>query len=146
MISDRFWSLIIVAGFAVILWASTFYQDPDDWMVVEKVHVFDAVAGTSPNMEVNRKIVQPFRGTWLAEVNKRGQYGWTAVCSASGTNYYEPKDNLPDDIDLDWWTYPTKCPLGPGEYRVETVWTIRVPHLYPLEVMNTSNEFRVYPQ
>lgn len=140
---DRTWNIIIIVCYGAILWASTFYQDPDDYMIVQEVRVSDSVVGIAPTMDAKRKIIKPFRGTWLAEVNKQGEFGWTAVCSATGTNYYEPGDNLPDKLDLDWWTYPTKCNLGPGKYRVETVWTIRVPHLYPMDVTNTSEEFNI---
>lgn len=144
--SARGWWLFIVIGWVAVVVASSFYSNPADWMEVRRVHVFDALEGQAPRMEVERRIKRPFRGTWLAEVSRVGPMGVSAVCSAAGQNFYEPSDQLPVNLDLDWWTYPTRCNLPPGEYIVDTVWTIRPASVRPMEIAISSNRFFIKPR
>lgn len=142
----RSWLAIIVGGWVAVIIASSFYGDPDDWLVVRKVNISDATEGQSPRMDVDRVIRQRFRGTWLADVSRREGAGYVAVCSGSGQSNYVPGDQLPVNLDLDWWTYPVRCHLPPGCYEVDTVWTIRPPSVPPMEVRAVSNEFCIKPR
>lgn len=137
----RSWLAIIVGGWVAVIIASSFYGDRDDFLVVRKVHVHDAIEGQAPRMVVDRTIRQRFRGTWIVDVSRREGAGFVAVCSGSGQNNYVPGDQLPANLDLDWWTYPVRCNLPPGCYEVDTVWTIRPPDLPAMEVRRVSNEF-----
>jgi hypothetical protein len=116
------------------------------WLNVTKVYVADAVVGQAPVMDVVRSINHPFKGSWVAEVQKKQPSGdFSAFCTGTGINVYTPQDNLPDAIDLDWWTYPTRCELTPGKYRVETFWIIN-PANYPTkETSRRSNVFEIAP-
>jgi hypothetical protein len=146
--SGRNWWVIILAGWVAVIIASSFYGDPRDFLVVRKVHVFDAIEGHSPKMDVERVIRKPFRGEWLADVSRREGSGFYAVCSGSGKSNYDPADRLPAkaNLDLDWWTYPVRCNLPVGCYEVNTVWTIEAPNVPAMAVRSVSNEFCIKPR
>lgn len=145
--TSRHWWAVIFAGWVGVLVASSFYQNPSDWLVVRNVKIFDTIEGISPKMEVSRVVRKPFRGQWLAEVSAIHPDGSvSAVCAGSGQNRYEPEDKMPPNLDLDWWTYPIKCNLPVGRYYVDTVWTLRPIGVNPMEVTFTSNEFEVKPR
>lgn len=140
----------------VLLWISlamiptfvTLYQraaPASFWLTVNTVHVFDTVVGTSPKMEVDRTVIQPFKADWVAEVEEYDEtVGVFSVrCTGKGTNSYTPTDQIPADVDLNWWTWPTKCELQKGKWRVQTLWTIQPPGYPSKEVRITSNTFEV---
>lgn len=144
--NGRNWGVATLAGWVMIIIVSSFYGDPDEWLVVGDVHVADAVEGHPPSMRVRRSIKQSFRGSWLVDVNRREGPGFVAVCTGAGQNIYQPTDQLPINLDLNWWTYPVKCHLAPGCYELDTVWTIRPPNVPPMEVRASSNEFCIKPR
>lgn len=143
MTSNRIWGWIIAAGWLLLVGVSQYHQPAESWLEVRRIHVFDGVEGTPPRMEVDRVIHKPFRGTWVAEVNRRGDNGFYAFCTATGTNNYLPSDALPANLDLDFWTWPTQCNLPAGEYQIDTVWTVRPTDYGPREIFLTSNVFTV---
>ncbi len=114
------------------------------WMSVRDVHVSDGYEGRSPKLEVDREIKKSFTASWIAEVHAKQENGkFATVCTGNGENLYKPEDSLPQSLDLDWWTYPERCNLGVGTYRVFTVWNVE-PHNYPAKrVENTSNTFQI---
>lgn len=145
MSRNKAWSAFIVFGWLVLLGVAQFHQPAENWLEVGSVFVHDTVEGVPPKMEVERTIHQPFRGTWLVEVNRKQGSGFYAFCTASGMNNYEPADTLPVPMDLNFWTWPTECRLPPGEYQIDTVWTIRPADYGPREITRSSNVFTVKP-
>lgn len=140
------WNCIVFFGWVCVLGLSLFHRSADYWFSVDRVFVFDSIEGTTPKMEVTRTIKRPFRGTWITEINKKGDNGFFVFCSATGTNNYKPHDALPDPVDLNFWTWPTRCELPPGEYQLDTTWTIRPTDFSPREVSIASNIFFVAPR
>ncbi|WP_127524092.1 hypothetical protein [Mesorhizobium sp. Z1-4] len=113
------------------------------WFDVERVHVHDAVEGSTPLMDVDRTIKRPFRGHWVATVMRKSGNGFYTFCTANGENDYSPEAQFPDIIDLNWWTWPTRCVLPVGTYQLRTLWTIE-PAIFPTkELRITSNVFRI---
>lgn len=98
------------------------------WLEVRSIQVLDSTAGVSPRMIVDRTVSQPFQGDWIVTVLEVTDEGYEPVCTAPGASDYDPENRLPNDLDLDWWTFPTQCRLDPGKYIVRTVWVI---HAYP---------------
>ena len=114
-------------------------------MEVRSVHIGDTMAGISPVMRVDRTIRTNFTAEWNADVERlMGNSRYVHVCTGSGLGNYAVDNDLPDPLDLDWWTYPNKCaPITPGKYRVETTWTIMLPGGLTKEVRVVSNTFNV---
>ena len=115
------------------------------YLDVRSVHVDDTTAGVPPKMRVERTINANFHGRWNVDVERMTPYGrFIQVCQAHGEGNYATDNDLPDDLDLDWWTYPVKCtPTMPGKYRVETVWVIELASGITKEVRIISNSFEV---
>jgi hypothetical protein len=117
---------------------------PPSWILeVDGISVEDTPAGTTPVMRVDRTIHRDFAGEWTVTVMKKGQRGFYAFCTARGANDYRTDAELPDDLDLDWWTWPTKCALPAGTYKLKTLWVIHLPIFPDKEVRATSNVFEV---
>lgn len=143
-IPPRVWVIGIASGWllllAPVLWPASW------WFRVDRVFVHDAVAGSTPLMEVERAIVRPFRGRWIATIMRGGSRGFYAYCTARGQNDYRPDAMLPDTVDLNWWTWPVECKLPEGTYRLNTLWTIQSPLVPDKEVRITSNVFVIAPR
>jgi len=114
------------------------------WFEVQSVKINDTTEGRAPSMTVVRSIHKPFYGEWTSEVERLNESGsFTLVCQSQGRANYSPSNDLPPNLDLNWWTYPVKCQLAPGAYRVETVWRIFPTGITPRKVEYTSNVFNV---
>lgn len=146
MISARTWAIIIALGWFALGSRGLYEQmrPASDFMVVRSVHVEGTNIGVAPQMRVDREIRRGFIGNWVADVERFRNGRFVLVCSAAGHGNYSPDNDLPDDLDLDWWTYPTKCtPTVPGQYRVSTRWRIEPPSGAVKEVEADSNVFEV---
>jgi hypothetical protein len=111
---------------------------------VRRVYVNDTFVGTIPTIEVDRIIWRDFHGQWLAEVEQQQRGGgFAVVCAESGYSNYRTDAVMPDQLDLDWWTYPRHCELEPGIYRVDTVWRWQPPGFPIKETRYMSNTFTV---
>jgi hypothetical protein len=114
------------------------------WLEVRSVRVVDTVAGVAPVMHVDRQIHQDFLGTYIVDVERKQPDGrYTVVCSAYSRTNYRTDAKLPDPVTLDWWSWPIKCQLQPGLYRVETRWVIEAELFSDKHVAVMSNEFLV---
>lgn len=84
MIHHRIWVAIIASGWllllAPVMWPASW------WFRVDRVFVHDAVTGSTPLMDVERAIVRPFRGRWIATVMRAGSRGFYSYCTARGQN------------------------------------------------------------
>ena len=113
------------------------------WLRVDSLTVLDARPGVAPTIIVDRTIRRDFRADWVVTVMRQGAQGFYSFCSARGENDYRPDAVLPDVVDLDWWTGPSRCSLPVGTYFLRTLWTIHPPGLPAKEVRAQSNVFRV---
>lgn len=134
--------------FAVIalVWAGLLipvYLPASFWLDVRAVHIDDSFSGAAPRMSVDRIIHRPFKGDWTATVMRKDSLGFAVYCTANGSADYRPDTSLPEDVNLNWWTWPTVCPLPPGTYLVKTLWVLHLPLFPDKEVRNTSNVFKV---
>lgn len=114
----------------------------DKWLVVRSVNVPDVVAGIEPTLLVERTIVAPFWGDWVATIRRFDDRGPVIVCSGSGRSNYAVDAQLPSPLPLGWWM-GRECPLAPGVYRLDTTWKISPPG-YPAKIVHrSSNIFQV---
>jgi hypothetical protein len=143
IIGVAFWFVLLppIVDSSVRMWGEL--QPASLWFEVRDVHVFDSVETASPAIRVDWVIRRPFEARWVAEVEQQVRDGWLVTCTASGQNNYKPDAPLSLDVDLDWWTWPTKCRLPPGRYRVDTVWQLDLDWLGVKTVRNLSNAFEV---
>lgn len=144
-VKDSWWNAIILSGWALLLFMAIISDrvPPSVWLDVRSIEVQDATVGASPKMRVDRIIKSDFVATWLVEVEKDIGPGFAVYCSARGESAYRTDAALPTPLTLDWWTYPSKCNLPAGRYRVETVWLINVPFVPEKTVRVMSNVFTV---
>lgn len=143
-------SLFLVAVGSVVAYVAGLAAFPASfWFEVRNVRVADTVAGATPLMAIDREIRRPFEGEWTVTVLRKRQdgEGFFSFCTAKGAADYHPSNRLPQgpDLTLDWWIWPTKCPLPPGLYKIRTHWLITARYFPTKEVWNDSNEFRVFP-
>ena len=123
-----------------------FSREPDAsrWFDVDSIQIQDSVEGVSPSMSVSRTILRAFHGNWYVTVAKEDQdRGFYTFCTAAGQAMYVPDRVLPSGVNLDWWTWPTKCNLSRGVYRVDTTWQFHPPGYNVKEVTASSNTFTV---
>ena len=106
-------------------------SNPADYFIVDSVEVQDTLYGEDPTMDVDRTVLKPFFGSWVARVaDEQG----TWVCGNSGEAPYRPDARLPEDLRLfDYWLLggdnpaefcrPGYYPLPAGQcYTVDTTW------------------------
>ncbi len=144
--NNKYWAAIIVGLWALTLLTSSFYRHPNDWFDVSQVHVSDTVEGQQPEVRYSRGIKKKFRGTWLVEVNEVTSGGLKAICSAQGSNYYEPGNYKPSTISLQSLMGGKSCTMQPAEYVIDIVWTVRPAGSPLMEIVRTSNTFEVLPR
>lgn len=132
-------TLLAIALATAILWVLPM----GIWFEVRSVQVLDSVVGQSPRMIVDRTIRMPFTASWSVTVLNIREDGFEPICSASGQNDYDTTNLLPVDLDLDWWTWPTKCTLPVGQFVVRTVWTIPLFGALRKDIRVLSNPFKI---
>ncbi len=143
---DRHWGLALIAAWLLLISAPKWphLMPASHWFEVRSVHVFDTFEGFPPKMAVDRTIHRPFQGDWIATVMRQESGGrFTTYCPAPGSSDYRPTASLPENLDLNWWTWPRKCDLPPGVYRINTLWVLNLPEDATKYVRVTSNEFKV---
>lgn len=115
------------------------------WFSVRSVHVEDTIVGVSPKMTVDRVIKRPFTARWRVELERITPSGRFVFIDASrGDNSYTIDADLPNPLTLDWWIYPETWNIKPGQYRIQTCWTLKPDFFSERTVCNNSNTFRVY--
>lgn len=146
---NKLWLSVIAAGWLSVAGASSIIDlrrnlDPaTDWLSVSEVHVHDALVGEPPVLSVKRVIKRPFFGEWIATVRRASDGTLAFACLAEGRASYATDAKLPPGLNMDWWTFPTKCRLEPGRYRLDTDWRIWPPD-HPLKQLRVqSNIFEV---
>lgn len=138
-------SLIWWIAAVVIMVAADRFWPVSWWIDVGPIHVEDAEIGVPPRMKVHRTINRSFYGAWRVEIEKVSPTGGFVFVPphAYGENLYEPQNELPDPLDLEWWGTPAMARPEPGFYRLETCWKI-LPKLFsPRRFCKTSNVFEV---
>lgn len=126
--TDKSWLLLIAALWALLASVPSVerYLPASIWFSVDQVRVFDSVAGQSPLMAVERKVRRPFQARWIAEIQEWDGSRFVLIhrCTGRGVNNFSPESDFPKPLDLTWWVYPADCVLDPGQYRIETRWTL----------------------
>jgi hypothetical protein len=147
-LKEMHWFLAIMGLFVLMAGTAQFNRllPASHWLEVTGLHVHDTAAGTSPKMRVDRVIHRPFQADWIVTVMRENWSGngFSTFCTARGGNDYRPGAQLPDTLDLDWWTWPVRCDLPPGRYRVKTLWRLTLPENVVKDVRVTSNIFSVW--
>lgn len=146
VVHSNTWARVTAVGWLVLLMVaiSIYFTPTSVWFEVTSIHVEDSVVGDTPVMVVDRVIHRDFSGEWLAEVERINANGKTTpVCVATGRDRYNDTAVYPDPLTLDWWTFPMKCFLPTGAYRLETTWTLEIPIVGQRVVVARSNRFEV---
>lgn len=113
-----------------------------EFLQVVELRIPDHEVGDNPQIKYQRNILQPFRGFWVAEIQKRSGSGVETICYGPGAANYDPNDRLPDDLRLEW-IMAKDCNVPAGEYRIEVGWDI-IAEGYPLKQLSYfSNWFTV---
>ena len=95
-------------------------------------------------MAVDRTIHRPFSGTWTVSVRELSSGKIYKTCSASGHSDYDVGIDLPQSLDLAWWTNGACTTLPTGTYVVNTEWIIRnLPLMADKYVIANSNIFKI---
>jgi len=137
----RWWpwliTLLIVPGH---LWPTSY------WFEVQSVAIQSAPFGAQLPMQIERRVVRDFRGTWSATIRQWDGNGWVTWCNAHGRSNYRPEAKFPKDLALKWWTDGQCYPLPPGRYKVSTSWRVETPAWAPDKFVTAeSNVFEVMP-
>ncbi len=143
---DRHWLLALLVGWLLLVGAPKWpnFFPASHWFEVRSISVSDSVVGVAPGMSVDRVIHRPFQADWIATVMRvEAGGGNSTLCTARGGNDYRPTASLPANLNLDWWTWPRKCDLPPGEYRLKTLWVLRLPEGATKEVRVMSDTFKI---
>lgn len=132
--------LVIWAGLAMV---------PANWLWFDPgaVVVSNSDMDHPPAILFEREIKRPARISYSVVVREIGAQ--RAVCDPTvGPFGYRLDATLPEPIDLVWWTGgDERCwPREPGEYIMETCWTVVAPFwglVPPKTVCRTSNPFAI---
>jgi hypothetical protein len=113
---------------------------------VDGIHVHDTVEGAPAPMDVQRTIHKPFFADWVVTVMRQLEDGeFTTFCTARGVNDYAVDAQLPDELNLDWWTWPVECDPPAGSYQVRTAWSLQLQGGIEKTIRRRSNVFTVSP-
>lgn len=138
------WLLILVL-LPVVLYRNYIDAIPSTaFMSVSEIRIADAPVGTSPEMTIKRDIHWPFIGEWNNILRHRTPEGFVSVCTSSGVTGFHPDNALPRPLTLEYWMRPGRCILPPGDYRLDTVWTIHSDGYPEKFLRGTSNIFTIY--
>ena len=128
-----------------MIWAAATFWPVSWWFDVQSVQVSDAVEGEAPKMTVVRTINRPFVANWRVELEAKTDDGFVLIQSTDGYGRYSVDNKLPADLDLDWWTYPKQFRPAPGQYRLETCWTLIIAGQLHSPLCVQSNTFTIFP-
>ena len=126
-----------------ILWAGI---PASLWIDVGSVTVADAIEGEAPKLVVDRTVKRSFAGLRQVELEKKGTRGFVQIDKAVGGDNYRPDNELPEDLDMDWWTAPKQFRPLPGRYRIETCWTVILTWIKDRRTCVVSNTYTVRPR
>jgi len=91
--------------------------------------------GDTAILHVDREIKRPIHMSYTVTVSQKLATGLKSICRySSGVFQYQPDAELPDKIDLDWWSDGHCKTLPPGEAVIITTWTPAMPGLQPITV------------
>ena len=140
------WTAAILAGWGALLAWSTFQAALPAawWFDAGAVRVFDTtVSEPCARMDFDRVIEREFYAQWTVTLMKQnGTGGYFTYDTFSGANDYRPENELPEQLDLCWWSWADTLRLLPGTYKVHTLWKLQVDG-GTREIRRTSNAFEV---
>jgi hypothetical protein len=126
-----------------LLWGGITFWPVSWWLKVQSVQVSDAIEGEAPKMQVARVIKRPFIANWRVELEMMTDDGFVLIQSAEGHGRYAIDNRLPVNLDLDWWTHPKVMRPQPGQYRLETCWTLIIAGQLHSPLCVQSNTFTI---
>lgn len=147
---NKLWMPVIVGGWIAMAAASSILEikrdlaPASDWLAVSEIHVYDAWAGEAPFISVDREIKQPFHGEWFVTVRRVSDGTNSFACLAEGRADYATDARIPPNSTMDWWTYPARCRLDPGRYRMDTQWRIHAQGFPEKVARARSNTFEIH--
>lgn len=123
------------------------------WMDINKIEVFDAVAGSSIRVAVDRSIYRDFRGTYVVHIRKITPTGFEAACSRGEERIsYSRGAEFGSSRDLNWYMgippnaecYPP-IDQAPGRYyAIVEHWIPILGGYVTLHNVEQTNVFSVY--
>lgn len=114
------------------------------WMEVHSVRVADTQVNEPVRLYVEREIKRDFSGTWGVSVRVLDASGTFVMCAASAISEYRKGTDLPEFVDLGWWTNGQCKTLPAGSYVVYTTWQVHSNGILPAKTINAaSNVFKV---
>jgi len=118
---------LLIAVISIYLITSYLEQQKSDaraavpasaWFEISELFVPDHGVGSNPDMIYDRQVKVPFRGFWIAEVQRRESKGFSTECTGSGVKEYSP-EGFTSNRPVKWDTFLGRpCPLSPGTYRI----------------------------
>lgn len=114
---------------------------------VQKVIVPDFIYGEDPPIVYDRQIKRSFIGDFVVELKSPSQD--KAICFGGGTGFkYAAGEQHKDDITLAWYLntrdlYTTCRDITPGQYYLETNYTIHIEGFPDRHLTNLSNVFEI---
>lgn len=140
----RMMDLVSAMGAAVVIVFAILWAMPTSvWFDVRAVQILNAHPGESPRMVVDAQANIPTLLEWSVLVSRKTETGWNLVCSVSGIREHGPDTQVPVNVDLDWWTWPSECRLAEGQYVVRTIWKTHVFGIIAKDSRILSNVFTV---
>jgi hypothetical protein len=139
------WTATIIIGWGALLGWSTIHSNlpASWWFVAGEVRVYDARSDECPAMDFHRDFRRDFHADWVVTVMRQRSDGRFATFRTfPGENDYRPGNELPEVLDLCWWTDVADLRLPDGIYRVYTLWRLHVDGGVR-EIRRTSRPFQI---
>lgn len=129
--------VLLIFWSALYLWFNR-PKNPDNYMVINQVHVADFERGVNPVVVYDREVKQEFIAEWVAKIYPINSD--ETVCQGSGRNHYKPGMKH-KSVTLQWFL-ENDCfyELPRGDYHVKTTWLTGDNVL----MSNVSNVFTVW--
>lgn len=139
--------LFIAMAVVLALLSAAHFWPTSFWYEVRSIKAGPASVGQSVPMLVDRSVNRSFSGERSVTVRKFISVGWVNYCYGSVRAEYKKGEDLPQDLDMRWWTGGACEHLPEGRYVIETAWTIKPIYSFMPErtVHESSNIFEVTP-
>lgn len=144
---ERRWNQMVVVIWLLLvgMWGFSYAIPASAWFAPGPLIIEDTGKGQAPVVQFDRTIKRDFVGQYYSTVYRKVAGRWSIWCVTEPTKIlYHADATLPERFTTNWWFYPKTCPAWePGQFKIETEWTI-YPMLLPARTVRiSSNEFEV---